>query len=276
MSVTLRRIFIISAAAAAGLSGPAAAQSFIPQAQRYLLSPDVSDARALWVQPAGLTRRREATLAVFGSGGHGGVSGVAQYGAILANGGIALGYQKDRIPGGFSGDTWMVGFAFGVPMAAIGATRSWHRSGGRTDGAFTVGGRYAPAGLMDVSVVWRDIGSPVVLGDTIRSTLLPAAGLNLLGGRARLSGEWEIVTGDWGTSAVRFGANVALPRGFILTALGDFSGSMDRRSLALALSWNGAAARVTGFGTDVVGGADPYGVYAALVRPVGQRRRGFR
>jgi len=272
VSAAAKRLLLTTCAAAA-LPGLSAAQSFIPHPQNYLVSVDAVDARSLWLQPAGLSRTRDATLAVFGHGERGGAGGLAQYGALIANGGIAVGWERSREPGGLRADTWTVGAGAGHARAGIGATRSWHRGTGTRDGSFALGGRYAPAGALEMSLLWRDIGSPVILGDTVRATLVPAAALNFLGGRARLSSEWEIVTADWGTSAVRTAASVALPRGTVLTVRAELSGAGDPRSIAVALSWSGRAVRTTAFASDVRGAPDPFGGYLAMVRPLETRRR---
>ena len=259
--------------AAAVLPGIAAAQSFSPQPQLYLLSVDAADARALWLQPAGLARRREASVAIFAGGERSGPGGLTQYGAMLNSGPLGIGWQHDRRGSSIKNDTYSIGFSAGQERAGIGASRSWYRGTGTSDGAFTIGARFSPRPAIDVSLVWRDVGSPVILGDTVRATLLPAAALNLLGGRGRLTAEWEVVTGEWGTSAVRTGASVAMFAGFVLSARGEFSPDFEGRSLAIAVSWGGTVARASAFATDIRGSSDPFGLYLATVRPLQTQRR---
>ncbi len=263
----------LGVAAAAALPGPAAAQSFNPQPQLYQLSVDAADGRAVWLQPAGLARRREASVGGLLTAERNGPGGVTQYGATLASGGLGIGWQHDRRDTATANDMWTVGYSAGSARAGIGVSRSWYRGTGTRDGSYSLGARYVPQPAVELSLVWRDLGAPVILGDTLKTTLLPAAALNLLGGRARLGGEWEVVTDGWGTSAVRAGAALSLAAGLALSARGEFSGALDLRSVAVGLTWSGPGARVAGFTTNVSGGSDPYGGWAALVRSLDAPRR---
>lgn len=285
--MTLRRALsglVAVSAAAAALPGLAAAQlppplttapsAFSTQPQQYLLSVDAADARALWLQPAGLSRRAEAAVGLFAGSDANGLGGLRQYGVNLSSRGLGLGWQHDRGVSGVSVNTWSFGFAAGHERASVGATRSWYRGTNTKSSSVDIGGRMMPRPMFELSFVWRDIGSPVILGDTLFSTLVPAAAINLLGGRARLGAEWEIVARDRGTSAMRAGASMALMAGLVLAGRADFDGSGDLASVGLALSWSGRPARVSTFYRDRRNGAsDPFGVWAALVQPLGVPRR---
>src|SRR6185295_8357115 len=98
-ALTLRRasaLAILLTGAAASLPGDAAAQSFVPQPQLYLLTTDAADARALWVQPAGMGKSREASVSALLTGNRYAAGyGVGQYGVTLASGVLAFGWQHD-------------------------------------------------------------------------------------------------------------------------------------------------------------------------------------
>ncbi len=254
------------AAAAAVLPGAAAAQSFAPQPQLYQLSVDAADARAVWLHPAGLSRRREASFGGLLTAERGGTGRLTQYGLTIASGGLGIGWQHDRRGAAIDNDTWTVGYAVGTVRAGLGVSRSWYRGTGTRDGSFAIGARLAPRPALELSLLVRDAGSPVILGDTLKTTLLPAAALNLFGGRARLGGEWEIVTGEWGTSAVRAGAAASLVAGLAISARGDFSRTLGFRGLAVGLTWGNPRARIAAFGTDVRSDSDAVGAWGALVR----------
>jgi hypothetical protein len=261
--------------AAVALPRAAAAQSFVPQPQLYLLSTDAFDGRALWVQPAGMAKRREASISALVTAGHD-TSGLdlGQYGVTLASGGVGFGWQHDRLSGGEHADAFTLGYAAGNPLVSIGGDRRWYRGTGTKDAAWDAGVRYSPSTLLELSLVWRDIGSPVVVGDTIKATVVPGAAVRLLRGRLRFGADWEMVQSGWGTSAVRAGASVILPANLILTLRSEFDAGFTARSVSFGLSWSGAKARITGFGEAVRGATDRAGVWGSMVAdPSAPRRR---
>jgi len=267
--------FVVLAAAVV-LTGTAAAQSFAPQPQLYLLSVDAADARAIWLQPAALVRRQEASIGAFGTMRQDGESGVTQYGINLASRGFAIAWQ--RYPGisGAAVSTLSLAFAVGGERMGFGVTRSWLRGPASQGTGLDVGARVTLAPPLELSFVARDIGTPTVLGQVVSPTLLPAASFNIGQGRARLSAEWELVARDRGTSAVRGALSVALPASFQLSAHGEFSGSFEYRSLTVSLGWNGARmVRAATFYRDAANGSDPVGAWAALVQNLARPRPRF-
>ena len=264
------------AAAAALLPGSAAAQSFAAQPHLYLLTTDAFDARALWVQPAGLAARAEASLSGLLTAATSGRRSVTQYGLTLASRGIGVGWQHDRLPDGTSDNQWAVGLAGGTPRVTLGIARRWIRGANANAAAFDAGVRYAARPTLQLSLAWRDIGSPVVRDTTVRATLVPGLALALFGARAQIGADWELVTRGWGTSALRAGATVALPLRLALSVRADFSGSLHARGLSLALTWNPAMARVTAFASRPAGnGIDQAGVWLSAVQQLGAPRRRF-
>lgn len=279
--MTAERPLALAAAllcAAVALPRAAAAQSFVPQPQLYLLTTDVFDGRSLWVQPAGLARRRESSVSLMATADRdsNGVS-LGQFGATLAGGGVGIGWQHDRIPGGAHSDALVVGYAGGTARLSLGFDHRWHRGTSTNDGAWDVGARYTPSTLLELSMVWRDVSSPVVVGDTIRATLVTGASVRLWRGRLRFGADWEVVQDGWGTSAVRAGAAVILPASLVLTLRSEFDSRFSARSVAVGLTWNGRAARVTGFGSVVRGAAtDRFGLWgSAVTEAVAAPRRRF-
>lgn len=268
---------VVSAAAA--LPRAAAAQSYVPQPQLYLLTTDAFDGRALWVHPAGMAKRRESSISLMATADRDtGGTALGQYGVTLASSGVGFGWQHDQLPGGAHGDAFVVGYAAGNPMISIGGDRRWHRGTNTKDAAWDAGLRYSPSTLLELSLVWRDISSPVVVGDTIRATVVPGAAVRLLGGRLRFGADWEMVQSGWGTSAVRAGATVVLPASLVLMLRSEFDAHFTTRSVSFGLSWNGATARITGFGESVHGdAADHAGVWGSVTAdPSAPRRRSGR
>jgi hypothetical protein len=276
--VTVRRAFTLAASffgAAAALPRAAAAQSFVSQPQHYLLTTEAVDGRALWVQPAGLVARHESSVSAMATADRvGGSLALGQYGVTLAAGPLGIGWQHDRLGSAAHGDAFVVGYAVGRPDRSVGFDHRWHRGTNIHSSAWDFGARYAPTSALVFSLVWRDVGSPVI-GDTIRATLVPGAALALLNGRLEIGADWEIVTDGWGSSAVRAGVALTLPARLALGVRAEF-GSFDRRGLAVDLTWNGHAARLTAFRSSVRSDdVDRYGVWAAAVaNPQARRRRG--
>lgn len=253
--------------AAAALPGAAAAQSFVAQPQHYMLTTEVFDGRSLWVQPAALARLKEASISLLFTADHvGGVTLLSQYGATIASGGLSVGWQHDEDP--LSSDNtnaYVVGFGFGGPRASLGAVRRWHQGTNTKDAAWDFGGRVQP-GRLALSVVWRDVSEPVILGDTIFATLVPGAALQLLNNRAQVGADWELVTSGWGTSAIRAGAMLVLPRELAVSFRAEFDANFKTRMLSMSLSWSSATTRFTGFGAmSRAGGADHVGAWGSAV-----------
>ena len=262
--------------AAAALPGVAAAQSFVPQPQVYQLTTDAVDGRALWVQPASLARRREASVAAFVTGNRypGGMQ-VGQYGATLASGVLAFGWQHDRFSDSVGMNAFVVGLAGGTPEVSLGIDRRWYSGTNTKDGSWDVGGRYSATPGVELSVVWRDISSPVLVGDTVFATLVPGAAVQLFGGRLRAGVDWEIVTRGWSSSAIRAGIAARLPANLQLNLRAEFDNNFGGRGIAVALTWNGSAARVSAFQSSVrAPDTDRVGLWgAAISDPARPRRR---
>ena len=264
------------ATAAALLSGSAAAQSFTAQPQLYLLTTDAFDARALWIQPAGLAAIREASVSGFFTTATQRGQGPTQYGLSLASGGLGLSWQHDRLGNGASDNQWAIGLGVGNQTVKVGVARRWIRGANANDAALDLGMRITPRPSVLLSLAWRDIGSPVVRDTVVRAVLVPGAALALFGARARIGVDWELVTRGWGTSALRAGASIVLPLSLALSVRADYSGSLHARGVVLALTWNAASARAVAFGAwPSAGGVSQAGAWAAAVRSLDAPRRTF-
>ncbi len=225
----------------------AVAQRYPAQPARYLLTTNVSDARALWVNPAGLMRGLEASL-----GGDatldrtGRALRLAQFGLSIQSRNLTFGWSHNRYPGGITANDYALALALGDEALSVGATRHWFR-GGLSTGSWDVAIRARVTPALDVSLVCRDIGSPVVR-DTILhewpTSIIPAAGILLFGGRLHASMEAQVEADLSDVREVRAGAVLALGWGLALALRGDFSPTLDhRRGFAAALTWSRAASR---------------------------------
>ena len=272
-----------SLALAAGLAGstaPAArltAQVIPAQPARYLLTTEAADARALWVNPAGLARRLEASIGVdvgadrFTTG-----TQLSQYGATIASRGLAVSWVHERYPAGLSLDGYAIGMGLGDERFSAGAARRWYR-GVVSGSAWDVGARAALGqGVQgaQLSLVARGLGSPRLGDSTYWATFVPGASVGALGGAVQLGAEWEVAPHGWRSVEIRAGGTVSLRPDLALTVRADLASDFRRRGLVLALTWSGSKARVAAF-AGLSGGVnelDAFGASGALVA-LGTRSR---
>jgi hypothetical protein len=265
--VTLRPALGLWAAAlvmAAAGARPAAAQLYPALAQRYLLTTDVRDERAIWVNPAGLARRVEASLAADISVDHrADALRVAQYGISFMSRNLGFGWKRDRYPDGTGASSYAVGTGLGDDAFGAVVLRRWNHGG---QGAWDLALRGHATGSIDLSVVWRDIGSPLVRGTVYRSRVVPAAGLRLAGGRFLAGIEGDVSQGLGSLGQVRAGATLALGP-IVVTVRGAFAGAAAERGLAIAIGLEGTAYRgvLVGLVPSHSGGLQTFGASGALV-----------
>lgn len=262
---------------AAACPRQAAAQLYPAQPARYLLTTDAADVRALWVNPAGLARRPEASI-----GGDAtldrtsGTLRLSQVGLSLQSRNLAFGWSRNRYPGRSTASTYALGIGLGDEPLSVGLTRRWYR-GGRSATAWDVAVRARATPVVDVSLVWRLIGSPVVRDTILRArpaSFVPAASLRLFDGRLRVGVEAEAETRLSRVRELRTGAAFGLGGGFELILRGDFSPSFDRRGFAVALSWDRTRSRTaltTVLSADA-GSLDAVGAAGFLVSALPTRR----
>ena len=247
---------------------PAAGQVLPAQPDRYLLTTEASDARALWVNPAGLARVPEAsigadlTLDRFFPGG----TQLSQYGLSLAGHGIAASWIHERFPPGQALNAYAVGIGLGDEQFSAGTTRRWF-SGAAKGSAFDAAFRVSSADGTQLSLVARNIGSPRLLDSTYWATLVPGALVSLLKGTVQVGGEWVVAPHTWRSIAYRAGGAVALGRGLALLLRADLSPNFRRRGLVVALSFDASASRAGAFAlaSGAASEVDAVGLSGALV-----------
>lgn len=277
------RAGLAAALAAASLLGAGAASAQngtvpfpAPPPAYYLLTTQASDARALWVDPAGLARQLEASLGIDLSGYRFDPGGVrlGQWGGTIATHGVAAGWIHDRYPGGTSLNLYNVGVGLGDERFSAGAAHRWYR--GIVQGsAWDLGIRAAVPGGTDVSLLARNVGSPRLGDTTYWATLVPGALVRLLDDRVQLAGEWEVAPHGWRSVEIRAGGAIAITRSFALLLRADFSPDLKRKALVVALDFEGPRSRVSAFGL-LPGTADEFdgfGASAALVARAGAGTR---
>jgi len=223
------------------LASGALAQVAPNSATLYVHPTDVSDARALWVNPAGLARFPEAAVHLDLTVGDPGAQGrLRQLTLGLNSRGLSLGYQRDLFSSGGRGHTYRVGYAAGRAGLAAGFATALYR-GGTSSTGWDLGILYDWTPAFSVGGVIENIGRPVVRDSALRITYVPSATLQLVGRRIVLSALGQL-TSD-GVAGYGFGlrstlrAGTSLPIG--LLARLDTDRSLRRSGFAFGLSLGG-------------------------------------
>lgn len=151
--------FLALAPAVALAQGPRA------RSRDYLMLATVDDARATWVNPAGLARVMEASVMaeLVVDRALDGTLHVGQYTLGMNSRGLSLSYLRDRIPDTVSVSIWRLGFSMAFQRGSMGLAISQYRSLGQDEG-LDFGARFTPAAGLDVGLVTRNISRPLVRG----------------------------------------------------------------------------------------------------------------
>ena len=215
---------------------PLAAQAVPNRATAYLTVTDVTDARALWVNPAGLAARHEASvhldLTVRQPGGRGQLGQIAT--GFNARG-LSFGYQRDNFSGGLRGHTYRLGVAGAYNRLAAGMAIAAYR-GGTKGTAWDVGARYEWGPQVAFGAVVRNIGRPTVRGVREDVTFVPATTIRVIGDLLAVS--VQAALGPAWTRGYTLEARAQLPgrAGFGLMARIDTDRSWRRRALVFGFS----------------------------------------
>jgi len=258
------------------LASGALAQVAPNNATLYLHPTDVSDARALWVNPAGLGHFPEASVHLDLTVGDPGAKGqLRQLTLGLNSRGLSLGYQRDLFSSGRRGHTYKLGYAAGRGGLAAGFATALYR-GGTSGTGWDVGILYDWTPALSIGGVIQNIGQPVVRDSTLRLTYVPSATLQLAGRRVVLSALSRL-TSD-GVAGYGFGvrgtlrAGTSLPIG--LLARLDTDRSLHRGGFAFGFSLGAAdmAGLVATTPADV-NGIDALSLYGVSTRRFTSARR---
>lgn len=243
MSNSLRRLSLCALIAALTPS-PAAAQRSEPGSRDYLFITGVDDARAAWVNPAGLGWVPEASvLAEVLVDRSSGTLRLDQYTLGLNSRGLGLSYLRDR-----SRDTVGVGvirLALGVPLGdgAMGAAYSIYSA--TRDQGFDLGLRYPLFAGLDVGLVVRDLSRPQpAIAEPLKPiSALAGATWNVLPRHASVSAEALAVERpgpasgfDWGfRGGFTVSAGHPWPLALIAAAQVDEEGTLRQWSVGLMI-----------------------------------------
>lgn len=241
-----------------GWSASAAPAQVVPVRSRdYLFLTNVSDTRALWVNPAGLAIVPEASLLAEFTFERitGNPLRVSQFSVGFNSRGFSLGYQRNRLVG--ERPVGILRTGFGVPFrgGSLGIAVSRVSQDTTSSYEFDVGMVFVPSVLFQVGLGLRHIGRPEV-----RSTQLPVTavgGVQLTTSLIQVSLETQaaerLAPGESGFDfAHRAGVQVALMNRLPVMAIGavDLSSELhiDRLNIGIAI---GGVRRVTTIGSAV-------------------------
>jgi hypothetical protein len=158
----------------------------------YLFPSDVNDARALWVDPAGLGRGKDASLhADFTIGDPGSDARLRQLTLGFNSGGLSFGYQRDVLDSGGLGHTYRLGLGAGRAGLAAGLAAAIYRGDTKGTG-WDLGVQYGPAPILTLGAVVGNVGQPVVRGVRQVATLVPNLTLKPFGPLLAISAEGRI------------------------------------------------------------------------------------
>lgn len=159
----------------------------------YLFASDVQDARALWVNPAGLGAVIQASvhgeIVLDRMPVPGGNFALAQYTVGFNSRGFSAGYSHDGFNGvDSSNSTIRVGLSGSLPGLAVGGSLAFYNADVKQRG-IDLGVRYELAPQVALAAAVRDIGKPVLRDSVIHPRGILSATGYLLQGRATVSGE---------------------------------------------------------------------------------------
>jgi len=214
----------------------AAAQVSANRSTAYLVPTDVTDARALWVNPAGPAVRHEASvmldLTVVQPGGRG---RLGQITTGFSSHGLSFGYQRDNFGNGLHGHTYRLGIAGASGGLAAGVALSFYR--GSTGGTgWDIGMRYDWKPPITLGGVIENIGRPTVRGVPRDVTVVPAITVRPLTALLALSAQGAFTTTAARGYALQASAEVPGRLGLALVGRLDTDRSWRRRALTFGLS----------------------------------------
>ena len=168
-----------------------AGAQFVPNRTTLYLHPsDVTDARAVWVNPAGVAHFEEASVHLDLTVGDPGAAGrLRQLTFGLSSRGLSLAYQRDVFDAGRRGHTYRIGYAVGRRGLAAGATAALYRGEGVSASGWDLGVLYDWMTSLSVGGVIENVGRPSVGATTLPVTYVPSATLRMWDARAALSAD---------------------------------------------------------------------------------------
>lgn len=218
-------------------AGGAAAQTGANRATDYLVPSNVADTRALWVNPAGLGAKPEASVTFDVTVLDPGAAGrLGQASLALNSRGLSFGYQRDNLAPGVHGNTYRLGLGMGASGLDAGFAVAFH--GGAIQGTgWDLGLRYDWRPTLTLGGVVRNLGRPSANGVRTEVTYVPAITARLLGSALALSGQARLTKAATRGYDVQAGLQLAGHPALGIIARLDTDRSGRRTAFTLALSF---------------------------------------
>ena len=254
-----------------------AQQGAVPnRANAYLFPTNISDARAIWVNPAGLGMQREASIyAEVAVGDPGSKGRLRQLNAGFNSRGLSFGYQRDLLDNGVRANTYRFGLAGGAGGLAAGFDIAHYHGGGARSTGWDLGATYIAHPGLTLGLVATNLGQPIVRGQQQRLTYVPGVTWHPSPAPALAFSAAAGITPD-SVASYAFGVSwrTAGQRPIEILARLDTDGGLRRAAFALGLSIGGQdriGALVTTPGD--VSRIDGASLYGLSMREPGRRRR---
>ena len=219
------------------LAAGGSAQVAPNRATAYLHPSDLADARALWVNPAGLARGLEASVNADVTVGDPGAAGrLRQLSLGFNSRGLSFGYQRDVFDGGLRGHTYRAGLAGTYHGLGVGIATSLYR-GAASGASWDLGVTYALQPTLAAAAVITNIGQPTIRGVRLTTTYILGLSWRPLGPRAALSAHARFST-DTTQEGYAMGGRWSAPGRLAVSVLArlDTDRHLRRTGLAVGLS----------------------------------------
>lgn len=150
-----------------------AGQQAANRALSYFFPTNVTDARAIWVNPAGLGIQHDASIyGELGVQDPGSKGKLRQMDIGFNSRGLAFSYQRDIFDNGQRASTYRLGLGFGAQGLAAGLAIA--RYGGATASTgWDLGATYDAFTGLRLGLVAANLGQPLVRGQRQKATLVP-------------------------------------------------------------------------------------------------------
>ncbi len=156
----------------------------------YLFAATANDARAIWLNPAGLAVVPEASIMaefVVHRSPEADLR-LSQLSLGFNSQGLSMGYNRERLVSDSSNHAYRIAMARALQGWTIGISMSYFRNS-LNDTGYDAGIRYRVLRSVDLGVVLRNIGQPQIRSDTLPLTGVVGVGWTILGGALVLTGE---------------------------------------------------------------------------------------
>jgi len=227
------------------LAAGGSAQVAPNRATAYLHPSDVTDARALWVNPAGLARGLEASVNADVTVGEPGAAGRLRQLTLGFNSrGLAFGYQRDVFDGGLRGHTYRAGLAGAYHGLELGIATTLYR-GAASGSSWDLGLTYPLQPALAAAAVITNIGQPTIRGVRLTTTYIPGLSWRPLGPRAALSAHARF-SSDTAQEGYAVGGRWGAPGRLAVSVLARLDTDRHLRRTALAIGLSVGARDVLG------------------------------